>query len=178
MPTITGSPAFAVWLTGLPASGKSTIAVALRDELKARGVHAARLESDALRALITPVPDYSPKERDIFYAALAVMAGLLAENGVPAIVDATAHLRRYRDFARGRIPRFCEVFVATPLASCLARDPKGIYARALAAGHSEVPGLHAPYETPLAPEVVIPDGATATAGAGQIISWLQSQHWL
>ena len=65
------SPAFAVWLTGLPSSGKSTIARALVEALSARGVEAAVLESDALRRILTPQPTYSEDERETFYQAMA-----------------------------------------------------------------------------------------------------------
>jgi adenylylsulfate kinase len=100
------APAFAVWLTGLPASGKSTVARALAAELAGRGIRAAVLESDAVRREITRRPKYNDEERDAFYATLAYLARVLVLNGVPVIVDATANLRAYRDRARDAIPRF------------------------------------------------------------------------
>lgn len=101
---------FAVWLTGLPASGKSSIAGALREELAACGLTVEVLESDVLRRHLTPSPTYSPEERELFYRALAYFGSRLAAHGVPVIFDATGHRRSYREFARGLIPQRSEGF--------------------------------------------------------------------
>jgi adenylylsulfate kinase len=145
---------FAVWLTGLPASGKSTLARALAAELARRGVRAAVLESDALRPILTPRPTYSEAERDAFYGALALVGKLLVDQGVPVIFDATANRRRYREQARATIPSFIEVFVDCPLETCVARDPKGLYRRAREGATTTLPGAGASYEPPLRPELV------------------------
>ena len=145
--------AFAVWLTGLPASGKSTLAATLSAELHRRGIRPAVLESDALRPILTPHAQYSASERDTFYTQLAAIGILLTRQGIPVIFDATANLRRYRDAARRAIPAFFEVYVDCPLPVCQARDPKGIYRAA-----ANVPGLQAPYEPPLAPERTVRHG--------------------
>jgi len=145
------APAFAVWLTGLPASGKSTVARALAAELAGKGIRAAVLESDAVRREITPRPKYDGEEREAFYATLAYLARVLVLHGVPVIVDATANLRAYRDRARDAIPRFLEVHVRCPLAVCRARDPKGIYRRGAEGTAKDVPGVSAPYEPPERP---------------------------
>jgi len=139
-----------VWITGLPASGKSTVAAALAFELGARGVAVEVLESDVLRRIFTPHPRYDEAERDAFYGQISYLGALLARHGVAVIFDATANRRAYRDQARQQIPRFLEVYVDTPLEVCMSRDPKGIYRQ----GH-EVPGLQAAYEPPLHPDVVI-----------------------
>ena len=120
-------PGFAVWITGLPASGKSTVAAALAEELRARGVAVEVLESDALRRVFTPHPRYDEAERDAFYGQIAFIGALFARHGIAVIFDATANLRAYRDRARQQIPRFLEVYVDTPLEVCMRRDPKGIY---------------------------------------------------
>jgi len=147
--------AFAVWITGLPASGKSTLAAALARALEALGVDAAVLESDALRKVFTPNPRYDDGEREIFYASLVYVGRLLTGHGVPVIFDATANRRAYRDRARNAIPKFVEVHVACPLAVCVSRDPKGIYRRASRGEAARVPGLQADYEPPLHPEVEV-----------------------
>ena len=172
------APAFAVWLTGLPASGKSTIARRLKALLALRGVRAVVLESDDLRRLFTPNPRYDATDRDRFYGALADLARSLAEDGVPVLVAATANLRAYRDRSRAGISRFLEVFVDCPLPVCRARDPKGIYRRAAAGTASNVPGVSAPYEPPLRPEVMV-DGERDPAGsAGTILSALASRGYI
>jgi adenylylsulfate kinase len=147
--------AFAVWITGLPASGKSTIAANITAQLSARGVDVALLESDELRKILTPHPRYDPEERDIFYRQMVYVGVLLTQHGVPVIFDATANRRAYRDWARQQISKFVEVYVDCPLATCTARDPKGIYRRAREGGAETVPGLQTEYEVPKKPEVVL-----------------------
>lgn len=172
-------PGFAVWVTGLPASGKSTVAAALARVLSIRGVHAAVLESDALRRILTPHPRYDEEEREVFYGAMAYIGRLLTEHGVPVIFDATANRRAYRDRARREIPRFLEVYVDTPLAVCVARDPKGIYRKAQEGTAATVPGVQADYEPPLHPEVVIKGDREASGiGAGRIVSKLIDRGFL
>lgn len=146
---------FAVWITGRPASGKSTLASALVGELDARGVDVAVLESDALRQILTPRPRYDEQEREFFYGAMVYIGRLVTEHSVPVIFDATAHRRAYRDHAREQIPRFLEVFVDCPVAICMARDPKGIYRQARQGTATTVPGIQADYEPPEDPEVVV-----------------------
>jgi adenylylsulfate kinase len=167
-------PAFAVWITGLPASGKSTVARALAAELAGKGIRAALLESDAVRREIAPNAGYGDSEREAFYATLAYLARVLVLHGVPVIVDATANRRAYRDRARDAIPRFLEVHVRCPLAVCQARDPKGIYRRGVDGTAQNVPGVSAPYEPPLMPEVIV-DGQTEdpAAAAARIVSALE-----
>jgi adenylylsulfate kinase len=164
----TGKPpkAPAIWLTGLPASGKSAIAVKLKPALEARGHVVDILESDAVRNILTPVPTYTESERELFYRALGWMGARLVAHGVTVIFDATATKRAYRDFARSLIPTFVEAAVECPLAVCMQRDYKGTYLRGQRGESSTVPGLQEPYETPLNPEVTLDttnlsaDGAT------------------
>ena len=171
--------AFAVWLTGLPASGKSTVARALAAELGGMGIRAAVLESDAVRREIAPNAAYAGAERDAFYATVAYIARILVLHGVPVIVDATANRRAYRDRARAAIPRFLEAHVRCPLGVCQARDPKGIYRRGAEGMAQYVPGVSAPYEPPLMPELVV-DGERddPAAAAGEIVSVLERKGFL
>ena len=150
---------WAVWITGLPASGKSTVARRLSAELEAMGVAVQVLESDALREVLTPRPSYTAEEREVFYNALIHIGFLLASNGVNVIFDATAHRRRWREKARETFPRFLEVFVDTPLELCMERDPKGVYQRADQGEAETVPGKQLAYEPPESPEVRL-DGAS------------------
>lgn len=152
---MTPGPAFAVWITGLPASGKSTLARALAKELGRRGTRVCILESDALRKVLTPAPKYDEAERDLFYGAIVHFAGILTDHGVPVIIDATGNRRAYRNRARTRIPNLLEVYVECPLSVCLSRDPKGIYRRGIEGTAPGVPGLSAEYEPPLRPDLVV-----------------------
>jgi adenylylsulfate kinase len=156
------APAFGIWITGLPASGKSTIVSALRPQLEALGLMVDVLESDEVRRLLTPQAAYSPEERDLFYRALAFTGQRLVAHGVTVLFDATASRQAYRDFARAMIARFIEVAVECPLAICMERDRKGTYQKGLRGESTTVPGLQAPYESPANPELRI-DTTTVSA---------------
>jgi adenylylsulfate kinase len=172
--TIDHSPSFAIWLTGLPASGKSSIVAALIPQLEGLGRPVEVLESDAVRRVLTPSPTYSPMERNLFYRALAFMGARLVAHGVTVIFDATANRRAYRDFARSFIPQFIEVAVECPLELCMQRDYKGTYQGGRRGESSTVPGLQEPYEAPLNPEVRI--DTTKVQGkeaAGVILKFIQ-----
>ena len=139
-----------VCLTGLPRSGKSTLARAAHARLAARAVAAVTLDGDEVRAALSPTPGYDPEARDCFYATLARLAVLIARQGHVVLVAATAHRRRYRDLARELSPAFVEVHVATPLSACRERDPAGL---CRAPTRDALPGVGVSYETPPAPEV-------------------------
>ncbi|MEM3479829.1 MAG: adenylyl-sulfate kinase, partial [Candidatus Bathyarchaeia archaeon] len=121
--------------------------------------------SDALRRVITPNPKYTEEERDIVYGALVYIAKILTENGVNVIIDATGNRRRYRDNARRQIPSFMEAYLRCPLEVCIEREskrkadaygaPREVYAKAFKGESKTVPGLGAPYEEPLDPEVTV-----------------------
>jgi adenylylsulfate kinase len=170
---------FAVWLTGLPASGKSTIAEALHRQLTGRNVNVAVLESDALRRILTPNPGYGDAERDAFYAGMAYIGGLLTRHGVSVIFDATANRRAYRDRARRQIPCFLEVHVDCPMAVCESRDPKGIYRRGREGKAPNVPGLHTEYEPPLRPDLTVRgDAEKPEDAARRIVALLEEKGCL
>ncbi len=172
-------PAFAVWLTGLPASGKSAIAGELAAALHARGVDCAVLESDALRKQLTPYPRYDEAERELFYATLAHLGEFLVSRGVPVIFDATGNRRAYRERARERIARFAEVFVDTPLEACAARDPKGLYRAAREGKSVTLPGAQSAYEAPLNAELAVRgDAGTPRQAAAAIVALLERRGWI
>lgn len=171
--------AFALWITGLPASGKSTLKKALTAQLTARGIDAAVLESDDLRKVLTPEPTYDEKERDRFYGQMNYIGALLVRHGVPVIFDATANRRAWREEARRNIARLLEVYVKSPIEVCVARDPKGIYRRAREGGASAVPGVQAEYEPPEHPDITIEgDRETPEAAAARVIAKLVERGWL
>lgn len=167
--TIDHSPSFAIWLTGLPASGKSTIVAALKPKLEGLGCDVEVLESDAVRRVLTPTPTYSQAERDLFYRALAFTGAKLVEHSVTVVFDATANKRAYRDFARSLIPRFLEVAVECPLELAMQRDYKGTYQRGQRGESTTVPGLQEPYDAPLNPEVRIDTTKVKANEAAELI---------
>ena len=164
---------FAVWITGIPASGKSSIARELVKKLALRGVSAVVLESDEMRTILTPVPTYDEKERDAFYRSLAQIGGVITRNGVPVIFDATAHKRAYRELARSLIPHFVEAYVKCPLEICMKRDPKGIYARAAAGKTGTVPGIQATYEPPHNPDITMDGRNPPETSADAVVNILK-----
>jgi adenylylsulfate kinase len=173
------SVAFAVWITGLPASGKSTVAIELAKQLRDLGIHVAVLESDAMRKVFSAESTYEERDRDYFYGSLAFIGRVLAEHGISVIFDATGNRRSYRDRARQQIPRFIEVFVHCPLEICMQRDPKGIYRKARAGEASHVPGLQAPYEPPACPDLRIDGHRDRPADAARrIIATLVTKRFL
>lgn len=172
---MTQKAGFAVWLTGLPGSGKTTLAQGLGDRLREGARPVQILDSDELRAVLTPEPTYSLEERDWFYRVVAFIAGLLTQNGVNVLIAATANRRRFRDYARQRIERFAEVYVACPLRICMQRDEKGIYEKALRGQSDTVPGLQVPYEPPAHPAArVDTDQTPPHQGVQQILKALDA----
>lgn len=163
---------FAIWVTGLPASGKSTVVRELVRKLRERSVIAVVLESDAMRAVLTPEAAFSPEERDRFYHALAGIGGIITRSGGNVIFDATANRRAYRDYARSLIQRFFEVYIDCPLEVCIHRDPKGIYSLAASGAAEFVPGIQTVFEHPLDPEIVLDCRSDPSSGADLIIRQL------
>jgi adenylylsulfate kinase len=155
---------WAVWITGLPGSGKSTIVRALLRKLDKKNLRVQNLSVDMLRKVLTPRPTYSEEERKIVYDALVLIAGLLTDNSVNVLIDATGNRRAYRDNARRRIRKFLEVYVRCPLSLCMKRErrraftsgaPRGVYRKAEKKMSLTVPGVGVPYEKPRRPEVVV-----------------------
>lgn len=147
-----------IWISGLPGSGKSTVA----DEIKRLHPDFIVLRMDEFRKIVTPVPTYSEEERDIVYRALVYLAKKLSEHGHKILIDATGNLRKWRELARQLIPGYVEVYLRCPLDSCILREqkrretreaPSRIYQKG--AEGWPVPGMGAPYEEPLNPEITI-----------------------
>jgi adenylylsulfate kinase len=124
------------------------------------------------------VPTYSEAERDLFYRALAFTGQRLVAHGVTVVFDATASRRVYRDFARSAIPRFIEVAVECPLATCMERDKKGTYRKGQLGESLTVPGLQSPYEAPLNPDLRIDSVAISSDEAANRICDLVKAKFL
>ena len=168
---MTTASGWTVWLTGLPASGKSTIAHSLQDALRQQGIQSVILDSDELRPFLTPQATYAPEERARFYDSVVALAELLARQQVNIIIAATGHRRHYRQAASATLSPFYEIWVRCPLAVCRQRDPKGLYAQADQQAESTLPGVGALYEPPLTPALIIDaDTQHPTAAAEQIIN--------
>ncbi|GAB3141797.1 adenylyl-sulfate kinase [Amycolatopsis stemonae] len=158
-----------VWLTGLSASGKSSVAVELERRLVAAGRPAYLLDGDNLRHGLNAGLGFSPEDRAENVRRVAEVARLFADAGVVAIASLISPYATDRASARavsGDLP-FVEVFVDTPLEVCEARDPKGMYAKARAGEIKGFTGIDAPYERPSSPDLVLrpADGDPATMAA-------------
>lgn len=162
-----------VWLTGLPSSGKSTLARAVAEVLRSSGREAVVvLDGDDVRHALRPEPGYDAVSRDAFYETLARLAALLAGQGQLVLVPATAHLQAFRERARALAPgRFVEVFVDTPEAECRRRDAKGLYARADREANSTLPGAGVGFEAPTAAALTIhPDETDAAERIAAVVT--------
>jgi adenylylsulfate kinase len=162
-------PGFAIYLTGLPSSGKSTLAGVLREALASHGIIIQILDSDDMRKILTPNPTYSSLERDWFYDVLAFIASLLTNNSVNVIIAATAPLRTHRKAARSRIHRFVEVYLRCSPKICRARDPKGLWKQADSGKIGNLPGAGAPYEPPESPEIRVDTGRFSVAEVTRLV---------
>jgi adenylylsulfate kinase len=145
----------ALWITGIPASGKSTITQSLVNKLRSLQIQTVVLESDELRKILTPDATYDTEARDHFYHMMVLIGELIVRSGVNVIFDATANRRAYRDHARSLIKKFVEVYVLCHLDVCVKRDPKGIYRQASAGKTATLPGLQIQYEPPVNADVTI-----------------------
>jgi bifunctional enzyme CysN/CysC len=158
-----------VWLTGLPASGKSTIAVALERRLVTSGQAAYLLDGDNVRHGLSDDLGFAAGDRAEHIRRVAHVARLMADAGVLAVVSLVSPLRADRAIARrlhdiAGLP-FVEVHVDTPLEECERRDPKGLYARARHGELQGFTGIDAPYEAPDDPELRLDTVGQATDDA-------------
>jgi adenylylsulfate kinase len=149
-----------VWLTGLPSAGKTTIALALADRLRAAGHRVQVLDGDEIRTYLTADLGFSKEDRDTNVRRIGYVAELLARNGVIALVPVIAPYAASRAAVRGRHAvtgtPYLEVHVATPVEVCADRDVKGLYARQRAGQISGLTGVDDPYEPPIEPDLRIP----------------------
>lgn len=156
-PVCTCRPGATVWLTGLPSSGKSTLAEELAVLLRSRARRVEVLDGDRLRQIFSPDLGFSRADRNANVQRIGMMAQVLARNGVLALVPVIAPFADSREAVRKRhlasgTPYF-EIHVAAPVDVCAARDVKGLYARQAAGEISGLTGVDDPYELPESPDL-------------------------
>lgn len=145
-----------VWITGLPASGKRTLAQSLGQELALRGAAHEIIDSGKLReTLLGNTIGFTREERDANCHRNAFVANLLGKNGVSAVVSSVSPYRATRDAIREEIGDFIEVWVSTPKATCIDQDQKGMWVKALSGEIQGFTGVDAPYEPPEQAEVTV-----------------------
>lgn len=170
MPEITPKPmegrprGFVLWMTGLPASGKSTLAILVKRRLEEEhGRYVELLDGDEVRKGLSSDLGLSREDREEHARRVSYLAKVLARNGVISIVALISPYRTSRQRAMELIGEkdFVEVYVKASLATCEKRDPKGLYAKARRGEITNMTGIQAPYEAPLSPQIVV-DTETTT----------------
>ena len=178
---VIGHKACTLWMTGLPASGKSTIAVALEKALWDRGIHAYVLDGDNVRHGLNKDLGFSPEDRTENIRRIGEVAKLFTAAGV---INTTAFISPYRS-DRERVREimdegdFVEVYVACSPEECERRDPKGHYKLARSGKIPEFTGISAPYEAPDKPEITVhTDKQSMEECIGTILSYLEEKGYI
>lgn len=146
---------FCLWLTGLPASGKTTLALRLEKSLKAHGFRPVVLDGDNLRQFLWPELKFSREARQAQAERATYLAKLIQQAGGIPIVALISPYRADRQWARHQLKGFVEVYLDCPAGICAERDPKDLWARALRGELAQFTGVDDPYEFPLYPEVTV-----------------------
>lgn len=173
---------FVVWLTGLPASGKTTIAYLTATRLKEAGVRAEVLDGDWVRKTINTDAGFTREERRRHLNRVAWIARLLARNGVVVLAAFVSPYRDVRSEVRKIVEEevpFVEVYVKVSLEEAMRRDPKGLYKKALAGEIKNFTGIDDPYEEPERPDLVlINEGISPEVNVDRLIGFLLERKLL
>ena len=173
----TGHRGMTVWFTGLSGSGKSTVAMALEQQLVGTGIPAYLLDGDNLRHGLNGDLGFDAASRNENVRRAGEVAVLFADAGVVAIVPLISPYRADRDRVRDRHAelglQFVEVFVDTPIELCEQRDVKGLYAKARAGEIKGFTGIDDPYEAPTESELVLTPGPSPAEAAATVAALLQ-----
>jgi adenylylsulfate kinase len=174
---MTNDTGLVLWLTGLSGAGKSTVAAKLGPALAERGHRVELLDGDEVRTNLCQGLGFSREDRDTNIARIGYVAGKLAKHGVAVLVAAISPYREARDRVRTSVDTFVEVYVAAPVSTCAERDPKGLYAKALAGEITNFTGVSDPYEPPLDPEIVLhTETESVDHSVHQVIAWLEANQ--
>ena len=162
-----------VWITGMPATGKTTLAAEIVQRCHRLAVAHVWLDSDDLRPYLTPGLAHE-SSRDVFYRAIAHVAHLAQQGGVLVIISATAPRRDHRDDLRRRSSRFVEIHLRCARSALRQRDIKGLYAASDAGRIAHLPGEGIPYESPTAAELTLDTTeVVADAIAARVCGYLE-----
>jgi adenylylsulfate kinase len=168
---------FTLWFTGLPSAGKSTLASAIADLLRARGARVEVLDGDEIRESLSKDLGYSKADRDTQIRRIGHIARLLSRNDVVTIVAAVSPFGDARaDVRRAHEAPFIEIFVSCSIEEAIRRDCKGLYARALRNEIKDFTGVSQPYEAPANAEIVVcTERETVDESVAKIVEWLRTE---
>lgn len=172
----TGHKSFVMWFTGLSASGKSTLAIALEKELFNRGHQVMVLDGDNVRHGLCSDLGFSPEDRRENLRRIGEAAKLFLESGTIVLAAFVSPYRVDREQVRSMMPHgeFVEVYCQCDVDICSQRDPKGLYAKAKKGEISNFTGISAPYEEPLRPEITLSSGAESVEeGVKRLVALLE-----
>ena len=163
-----------LWFTGLPSSGKSTIAREVYQQLYDRGDAVELLDGHDVRESLSRGLSFAREDREEHIRRIGYVAKLLSRNGIIAICAAVSPYRATRDEVRRNVTNFVEVYVECPVKLAEERDTDGMYVRARRGEIEEFTGVNAPYEAPVAPEVHIhSDSETVAQGTWKVLRTLE-----
>lgn len=173
-----GHKGLVIWFTGLSGSGKSTLANALEQRLHQEGIHTYTLDGDNIRMGLNGDLGFAPEDRTENIRRIGHVADLMCDAGLVVLSAFVSPYRRDRNAIKDIVgpDDFVEVFVDTPLEVCEARDVKGLYAKAREGLIKDFTGVNAPYEAPLAADLVIDTSIVDIDTATQQLSALVAQH--
>lgn len=170
---------FTLWFTGLPCSGKSTLAKKVEEILLERGLNVELLDGDDVRKNLSKGLGFSKEDRDTNIRRIGYVCKLLSRNGVVAIAAAISPYRQVREENRKAIDRYVEVYVKAPVEVLTQRDVKGMYKKALAGELPNFTGISDPYEEPVSPEIVVEtDKETVEESTNKIIRTLELMGYI
>jgi len=178
---VVGQKGAVVWLTGLSASGKSTLARRAEQLLLERGAIVYVLDGDNIRFGLNKDLGFSPADRTENIRRIGEVAKLFADACVVTLTAFISPYRADRDAVRALMPAdtFIECYVSASVETCEARDPKGLYKKARAGQIPEFTGISAPYEEPLTPELVLETGSqTVDESALALIRFLEEKGYI
>ncbi len=146
---------FTAWFTGLPCSGKTTIADGVAEVLRGRGLKVELLDGDIVRKGLTSDLGFSKEDRDENIKRVTYVAKLLTRNGVAVLATFVSPYRERRAKTREEIGDFVEIYTRCPVEICIERDEKGMYKKAIAGEIKNFTGIDDPYEEPEDPELIL-----------------------
>jgi len=159
-----------IWFTGLPCSGKTTIANRVAEILKNKGYKVEQLDGDVTRKYLSKGLGFTKEDRDENIRRVGFVAKLLTRNGVFVTAAFVSPYREVRDEIRKEIGNFVEVYVKCPVEVCIERDVKGMYKKALKGEIKNFTGIDDPYEEPINPEVIVEtDKETVEESVGKVM---------